>query len=232
VAALDGKIAIIGGSGAEGTGLALRFAKAGLTVLIGSRDADRAEAAAAQISMKARSTNVSGHRNEQAADSADVVVLTVPLAAHAQTLKSLNPRLKPGTIVVDATVPLEIAIGGRVSRVLSLWDGSAAQQCARLVPEGVRVVAAFHSLSAGALARLEERVDCDVLVCGDDDQAKRAVAELAGKIDGVRAIDAGPLESARYLETSAALLISLNLQHKVKHSGMRITGLPERSGPR
>ena len=126
---------------------------------------------------------------------------------------------------MDATVPLEIAIGGRLSRTLTLWDGSAAQQAARLVP-GVPVVAAFHALSAEALAKLDHPLDCDTLICGDSAEAKAAVTRLAEMIPGVRAIDAGPLDNARLLESAAALLISLNLRHKVKESGMRITGLP------
>jgi 8-hydroxy-5-deazaflavin:NADPH oxidoreductase len=126
---------------------------------------------------------------------------------------------------VDATVPLEIAIGGRLSRTVTLWDGSAAQQAARLAPEGVRVIAGFHALSAEALAKLDRPVDCDTLLCGDDAEAKAAVSELAGLIRGVRAVDAGPLDNARLVESAAALLISLNLRHKVRSSGMRITGL-------
>jgi NADPH-dependent F420 reductase len=149
----------------------------------------------------------------------------VPLAAQVEILKSIRASFQPGAILVDATVPLEIAIGGRLSRTVTLWDGSAAQQAARLAPEGVRVVAGFHALSAEALARLDRPVDSDTLLCGDDAEAKAAVSELAGLIPGVRAVDAGPLDNARLLETAAALLISLNLRHKVRSSGMRITGL-------
>jgi NADPH-dependent F420 reductase len=126
---------------------------------------------------------------------------------------------------VDATVPLEIAIGGRVSRTIALWDGSAAEQAARLVPDGIAVVAAFHSLSAEALADLDRPVDCDVLMCGDSAEAKSSVAQLVAMIPGARAIDAGGLDIARQVENAAALLIALNLRHKVKASGIRITGL-------
>ena len=126
---------------------------------------------------------------------------------------------------MDATVPLEIAVGGRLSRTVSLWDGSAAQQAARLAPAGVPVVATFHALSAEALKRIDQLVDCDALICGDNPEAKATVSEIAETIPGVRAIDAGPLDSARFLESSAALLIALNLRHKVKHCGLRITGL-------
>lgn len=213
-------IAVVGGTGAEGAGLTARFARAGARVLIGSRSLDKAQEAARRIA-----GNVEGRTNTDAVREADIVVLTVPLAAQVGILKSIRESFQTGAILVDATVPLEVSIGGRVSRTLTLWDGSAAQQAARLVPVGVRVVAAFHSLSAEALAKLDEPVDCDVLVCGDDAGAKTAVRELAETIAGVRAIDAGPLDSARLIESCAALLISLNLRHKVHASGLRITGL-------
>ena len=219
-------IAVIGGTGAEGTGLAVRFVRAGLRVLIGSRRRERADETARAIGSAAE-----GRTNAEAAREADIVILTVPLAAQVETLKSIRESLRPGAILVDATVPLEAAIGGRVSRTLALWDGSAAQQAARLAPDGVRVVAAFHSLSAAALANLEQPVDCDVLVCGDDAGAKSAVRELAEKIPGVRTIDAGPLDNARLVESAAALLVSLNLRHKVKAAGLRITGLGPAGAP-
>jgi 8-hydroxy-5-deazaflavin:NADPH oxidoreductase len=218
-------IAVVGGSGAEGSGLARRFAKSGLRVLIGSRNLDKAQAAARQIATQAGAGEVTGHTNPDAVSKANIVILTVPLSAQIETLKSIRGSFAPGAILVDATVPLEMAIGGRLSRTVTLWDGSAAQQAARLAPAGVPVVAAFHSLSAEALATLDQLIDCDVLICGDNVDAKASVRELAETIPGVRAVDAGPLESARFLESSAALLIALNLRYKVKHSGMRITGL-------
>jgi NADPH-dependent F420 reductase len=168
--------------------------------------------------------SATGHTNTEAVADAGIVILTVPLAAQVETLKSIRGSIVPGAILIDATVPLEIAIGGRLSRILTLWDGSAAQQAARLVP-GVPVVAAFHALSAEALTNLDHPLDCDALICGDSVEAKAAVTRLAEMIPGVRAIDAGPLENARLLESAAALLISLNLRHKVKESGIRITGL-------
>jgi NADPH-dependent F420 reductase len=218
-------VAVVGGTGAEGSGLALRFAKAGLRVLIGSRNLDRAQAAAKEIAAQARTDEVTGHANSEAASKAAIVILTVPLSAQVETLKSIRTNFQSGAILVDATVPLEIAIGGRVSRTITLWDGSAAQQAARLVPAGVAVVSTFHLLGAEALKDLNHPVDCDALICGDNADAKATVSQIAEKIPGVRAIDAGPLENARYLESSAALLIALNLKHKVSHSGLRITGL-------
>ncbi len=218
-------VAIVGGSGAEGSGLALRFAKAGVRVLIGSRNLDKAQTAARRISELIRADQVTGHTNADAVKEAGVVILTVPLAAQTETLKSIRASFATAAILVDATVPLEIAIGGRLSRMVTLWDGSAAQQAARLAPSGITVVAAFHALSAEALAALQHPLDCDALICGDNAEAKATVVELAEMIPGVRAVDAGPLENARFLESAAALLISLNLRHKVKESGMRITGL-------
>lgn len=211
---------MVGGTGAEGAGLAARFARAGLRVLIGSRNIEKAQTAALEMAGQ-----VEGRTNADAVREADIVVLTVPLSAQAAILKSIRESFRPGAILVDATVPLEAAIGGRVSRTLTLWDGSAAQQAARLVPEGVRLVAAFHFLSANALAKLDEAVDCDVLLCGDSAEAKAAVRELAETIAGVRAIDAGPLDNARLLENCAALLVSLNIRYKAKGSGLRVTGL-------
>jgi NADPH-dependent F420 reductase len=218
-------VAVVGGTGAEGSGLALRFAKAGMRVLIGSRSPEKAQATAKKIAERSRANDVTGHANPEAVSKAAIIILTVPLSAQVETLKSVRTSFVPGSIFVDATVPLEIAVGGRLSRTLNLWDGSAAQQAARLVPPGISVVAAFHGLAAEALARLDQRVDCDVLICGDNAEAKATVSALAENISGVRAIDAGPLDHARYLETSAALLIALNLRHKVSHSGLRITGL-------
>jgi NADPH-dependent F420 reductase len=218
-------IAVVGGTGAEGSGLALRFAQAGARVRIGSRTLEKAQETAERIGAATGSSEVTGHTNPNAAAAAEVVVLTVPLSAQVEILKSIRDSLRPGAILVDATVPLEIAIGGRLSRTVTLWDGSAAQQAARLAPQGVQVVAGFHSLSAEALSMLDQPLDCDTLICGDSAEAKAVVAEIAAMIPGVRAIDAGALDNARLLESAAALLVSLNLRHKVKHSGMRITGL-------
>jgi NADPH-dependent F420 reductase len=218
-------IAIIGGTGAEGFGLALRFARAGARVVIGSRDAGRAQDAGRRIIEAIPGAQAEGRSNADAAGRAEVVVLTVPLAAQIPTLQSLRESWREGAVLVDATVPLEAAIGGRVSRTIALWAGSAAEQAARHVPAGVRVVSAFHVLGAEALARLDAPVDCDVPICGGDSAAKAAVQELVAMIPGARAIDAGPLENSRLVESLAALLISLNIRHKAKSVGVRITGL-------
>jgi 8-hydroxy-5-deazaflavin:NADPH oxidoreductase len=225
-------VAVVGGTGAEGSGLALRFARAGIRVLIGSRNLERAQTVARELTIRAGTGDVTGHTNPDAVREAAIVIVTVPLSAQVGTLQSIRDKFAPGAILVDATVPLEIAIGGRLSRTVSLWDGSAAQQAARLVPPGVPVVAAFHCLSAEALATLDQPVDCDALICGNNAEAKVTVGQLAETISGVRAVDAGSLDNARFLESSAALLIALNLRHKVKQSGLRITGLRLGEAPR
>lgn len=216
-------VAIIGGTGPEGSGLALRWAQAGETVIIGSRDAQRAETVAAEIQKQAAG-KISGAENKSAGGSADIVVLTVPFEGHAEMLKQLKPVLRPGQIVVDTTVPLAASVGGRPTRTLGVWQGSAAQAAAELVPEGVAVVAAFHSISADLLKQ-PGPIDCDVIVCSDDKSAGKKIRELARKIDGVRALDGGKLENARIVEQITALLIGFNIRHK-GHSGLRITGLP------
>jgi NADPH-dependent F420 reductase len=218
-------IAVLGGTGAEGFGLALRWAQAGETVIIGSRDAKRAQEAADKIKQRAGAiAKISGMENAAACAAADLLVLTVPFEGHAALLKQLKPVFRSGSIVVDATVPLAASVGGRVSRTLGVWQGSAAQETAELVPDGVSVVAAFQNVGSEIL-NAEGPVDCDVIVCSDDIEAGKTVRALAAKIPGVRAIDGGKLENARILEQITALLIGLSIRHK-GHSGIRITGLP------
>lgn len=217
-------IAIIGGTGPEGSGLALRWAQAGETVVIGSRDPQRASAHAEEI-RRQTGGNISGMENLAACESADIVVLTVPFEVHAEILKHLKPVLKPGQIVADTSVPLAASVGGRATRTIGVWQGSAAQEAAELVPEGVAVVAAFHNISAPLLKK-QGSVDCDVIVCSDNKEASRRIRELARKIPGVRALDGGKLENARIVEQITALLIGFNIRHKGL-SGLRITGLPQ-----
>lgn len=225
-------IAIIGGTGPEGSGLALRWARAGEKVVIGSRNAERAAATAAGIAERlsggagapARTSNVSGTDNNSACAAADIVVLTIPFEAHAETLKHLKPSFQSGQILVDATVPLAASVGGKPTQSLGVWQGSAAQQAAELVPDGVAVVAAFHNVSADCLNE-DAPVDCDVIVCCDNKEAGKKVRELARRIPGLRAIDGGKLENARIVEQITALQIGLNIRHKGR-AGIRITGLP------
>jgi NADPH-dependent F420 reductase len=218
------KIAIIGGAGELGFGLALRWAKAGEDVTIGSREAARAEEAAARIRSAVPAAKIAGLDNVQAASAATLVVLAVPFAAQAGIVKAIKPALKTA-ILVDASVPLAAEVGGRPTRMLGVWEGSAAQQAAGLVP-GVSVVSAFHNLSAEMLHDLGMNLDCDILICGDDAAAKERVSALVKLIPGLRPLDAGPLEMSRVVESITALMISLNRRYKTHHGGIRITGLP------
>jgi NADPH-dependent F420 reductase len=219
-------IAVIGGTGNEGMGLAFRWAQAGETVIIGSRDAARAQAAAAKIKERVgANAKVSGEANAVACAATDLVVLTVPFETQAVLLTQLKSAIKPGSIVIDTTVPLASSIGGKAIRTLGVWQGSAAQQAAELLPQEVAVVAAFHNVSS-ELLNGEGAVDCDVIVCSDHADAIPVVQTLAVKIPGVRAISGGKLENARIVEQITAVLIGMNIRHK-GHSGIRITGLPD-----
>ena len=219
-------IAVIGGTGPEGFGLALRWAHAGETVIIGSRDPNRARDAAEKIKQKAgEQAKVSGNENAAACAEAEILVLTVPFEGQVALLKHIKPAIRPGTIVIDTTVPLAASVGGRATRTLGVWQGSAAEQCAELVPQGVPVAAAFHNASAEVL-NADGPVDCDVIVCSDDATASREAQRLASLIPDIRAIDGGKLETSRIVEQITALLIGLNIRHK-GHSGIRITGLPD-----
>ncbi len=221
-------ISVLGGTGPEGFGLALRWARSGESVIIGSRDAARAREAAARIQAAVGSkARVTGEENSAACAAADLLVLTIPFEGHCGLLKQIKPAIRPGSIVIDTTVPLAASVGGRATRTLGIWEGSAAQQTAELVPQGVSVVAAFHNTSAEVLNG-DGPVDCDVIVCSDDPEASKTARTLAAKIPGVRALDGGKLENARILEQITALLIGLNIRHK-GHSGIRITGLPEKA---
>lgn len=217
-------IAVLGGTGPQGMGLALRWARAGQTVIIGSRDAVRAQQAAENIRQRVPDARVSGMENAAACAAADLLMLTVPFEGQAGLLKQLKPAIRAGSLLIDATVPLAAGVGGRASRTLGVWQGSAAQQAAELVPKGVVVVAAFQNTGADALNG-DQPMDCDVIVCSDDPAATGLVCELAARIPGVRAIDGGKLENARIVEQITALLIGLNIRHK-GHGGIRITGLP------
>ena len=218
-------IAIIGGAGELGFGLALRFAKAGVRVRIGSRDETKAREAAARIKAAIPSAHVDGLSNGEAAAGATLVILAVPFAAQSAIVKSIKPALK-NAILVDTTVPLAATVGGKPTRTLAVWEGSAAQAARELLP-GVPVVAAFHNVSADVLQDLAATPDCDILICGDDAAAKDRVAELVKLIPGLRPLDAGPLEMSRIVEGITAMLISLNRRYKVHHAGIRITGITQ-----
>ncbi|QQS45085.1 MAG: NADPH-dependent F420 reductase [Acidobacteriota bacterium] len=219
-------ISIIGGTGDQGKGLALRWAKAGYKITIGSRDAERADAVAAEMrGLLGGQAGIDGAANQEAASRASLVVLTVPFAAQIKTLKDIRESLAPGSILMDVTVPLEPAVGGRPSRILGVWAGSAAEQCAEIAPAGVSVVSGFHNVSAEVLADLYHDVECDIIICGDDKTSKEAVRPLVEAIPGCRYIDGGALANSRTVEALTALLIGMNIRYKV-HSGIRITGIP------
>jgi 8-hydroxy-5-deazaflavin:NADPH oxidoreductase len=225
-------VAVIGGTGALGFGLSVRWAQAGIPILIGSRDAERAVETANRVTDAARGggasePQVEGLRNEEAASRASTVMLAVPFRAQSENLNNLRGALQPQTVLIDGTVPLAAAIGGRATRTLGVWQGSAAQQAEEMVPRGVTVVSALHTVSAAALADPSIAMNEDVLLAGDDRKSKDHVADLIRRIPGLRPVDCGDLERARILEQITPLLISINARHKVKHSGIRITGLPD-----
>jgi NADPH-dependent F420 reductase len=219
-------IPIIGGTGALGEGLATRWAAAGAPVVIGSRSAERAEEAAARVRAAVPGAEVSGLQNEEAAGKGGVVFLTVPFRAQSENLANLRGALQAGQILVDCTVPLAAAVSGKATRSLGVWQGSAAQQAQEMVPDGVTVVAALHTVGAPTLADPEAELGEDVLICGDKKADKARVARLIELIPGLRAVNAGALEMARIVEQLTPMLISVNTRYKV-HAGIRLTGLPE-----
>lgn len=214
-------IAILGGTGHEGSGLALRWAKAGHQIIIGSRTAEKAQATAAELNAKLELASVQGQDNAAAAHAAEVVVLTVPYSAHAATLESVKNAVQ-GKIFVDVTVPL---VPPKVSRVQMPAAGSASQEAQNLLGPNVKVVTAFQNISAEHLKDPEHPIECDVLVCGDDKDAKALVIQLAADT-GMTAWDAGPLANAVIAEGLTSVLIGLNIKYKVKSSGIKITGIP------
>ncbi len=215
---------IVGGTGALGFGLALRFARAGVPIVIGSRDGARAREAATRAAERVPEGVFSGFDNADAVQRTELVILSVPFRSQSETLTNLKQALQEHHLVIDATVPLAAAVSGKATRTLGVWQGSAAQQAQEMVPDGVRVVSAFHTVSAALLTDLEHELDEDVLLCGNHRADKERVAELVNRIDGLRAVDCGPLEMARIVEQLTALIISINIRNKAR-AGIRITGL-------
>lgn len=220
-------IAILGGTGDQGLGLALRFARAGRAVRIGSRKEERALAAAREVQTQVPGAPVEGFENAKAARGAEIVILSVPFEHTAATVKGVREALRPGQILVSMGVPLATAIGDGAVRTLGVWQGSCAELVASLAPEGVETVSAFQNVSSHRLQDLEEPVACDVIVSGAK-AARARVAALCELVPGLRAVDGGPLANARYVEGWTALLIGLNVRYRVPEgTGFRITGLPE-----
>jgi NADPH-dependent F420 reductase len=218
-------VPIIGGTGALGFGLALRLAAAGTPVVIGSRRLGSAEEAAGRLREQVPDAQVEGLENAEAATRGPIVILAVPFRAQSENLTNLQNVLAAGQVLVDCTVPLAAAVGGRATRSLGVPQGSAAQQAQEMAPDGVTVVSALHTVSAPGLSDLAAEVDEDVIVTGDDREAKRRVAELISRIPGLRPLDGGRLEMARFVEGMTPLLISINARYKT-HAGVKLTGLP------
>lgn len=220
---IDG-VTVIGATGDEGFGLALRWATAGIPIVIGSRSAERAATAAEELKTKVPGADVRGLENGEAAAANDVVMVTVPFSGQATIYKAIAEHLREGATVIDGTVPVAASVGGRVTRTLGVWEGSAVQQAAGFLPKGTKVFAAFHSLAAAALQDLQSELEGDVLVCGSKN-GKDVVKELVEAIPRLRFVDAGPLENARIVEPVTALLIGINHRYGVDRSGIHITGI-------
>lgn len=217
-------VSIIGGTGSEGFGLALRLARAGDHVTIGSRSQDRGAAAAGEARrLLGPDANVDGTTNHDAAASG-VVFVTVPFEGQAEIYRSIKDRVPPGAVVVDCTSPLATAVGGRAWHVVRPWHGSAAEQAKAILDPSVRIVAAFHTIPGESLQDLEHDLESDVLVCGTDAEAKAVVGRLIDRIPNLRWVDAGDLTQARITETLTALMISINRVYKIRDAAVRITG--------
>jgi len=214
-------IAVIGGTGNEGPGLALRWARSGqYRVIIGSRQREKAARVAAELNARLGEDLIRGLVNPEAAAAADLAILTVPYSAHTPTLESIRAALT-GKILVDVTVPLQPP---NVSRVYIPPGGSATAEAQALLGEDVRVVAAFQNVGAAHLGDPDHPIGCDVLVCGDDQEAKAEAIALA-EAAGMRGLDAGPLQNAVVVEGLTAVLIAINKRYKVKGAGIKVTGL-------
>lgn len=218
-------IAVLGGTGKEGKGLAFRWAKAGYRVLIGSRSSEKAVKSASEImELLEGSPSVVGMTNPEAAEQANIVVLTVPYSAHRETLEGVKSALK-GKILVDVTAPL---VPPKLSKVQMPPAGSAAQEAKEIVGDGVEVVAAFQNVSHEHLLGEEEEVECDVLVTGSSKAARAEVLRLV-EAAGLTGWDAGPIENSVVVEGLTSVLININKQYGSKHSGIKITGVPKQS---
>jgi 8-hydroxy-5-deazaflavin:NADPH oxidoreductase len=215
---------VIGASGALGFGLAARLGHAGVPIAIGSRDPSRAEEAAARAREIVPGGMFTAHDNAGAVRAASVVILSVPFRNQSETLTNIAGAFSPGQLLIDATVPLAAAVSGKATRMLGVWQGSAAEQALEMAPAGVRVVAGLHTVSAASLADFEHPLGQDVLLCGDSREDKAEAARLIERIDGLRCVDCGRLEMARITESMTALLIAVNSRYKV-HAGIHVTDL-------
>ncbi|MGN1322057.1 MAG: NADPH-dependent F420 reductase [Methanosphaera sp.] len=225
------RIAIIGGTGSQGLNIGKRLAIAGEDIIIGSRKEEKALTKveeSLELLKDYDDIKMEGMSNEDAAQAGDLLILTVPLAAQKPTLQSIKDHVGD-KILVDATVPLETAIGGSPARFVDLMEGSAAERTAKILKKtDVKVVAAFNNVSNSLLANIPEPIDCDCLLAGNDNEAKQVVKEIIEKIPGIDCIDCGKLEKARMIEKITPLLIGLNIKYKSQFGGIRITGIPKK----
>lgn len=221
-------VSIIGGTGPQGLGIGERLAIAGVDVIIGSRKEEKALDVVEQAKKDLADYDLStmkGMANEDAAKEGDVLIITVPLAAQKPTLEGIKEFCE-NKIVMDATVPLETAIGGKPFRFVDLMEGSAAERTAKILEgTGAKVICAFCNISNSHLANIPEEIDCDCLIAGDDKESKEIAAEIINKIPGIKTIDTGILEKARIIEKITPLLIGLNIKYKSHYGGLRITGI-------
>ena len=223
-------ISVIGGTGPQGLGIAKRLAIAGEPVIIGSRKEEKALKIVEETVEELKDyaiAEIKGMSNEDAAKEGDVLIITVPLAAQKPTLEGIKEFCND-KIILDATVPLETAIGGKPFRFIDLMEGSAAERTASILEgTGAKVICAFCNISNSHLANIPEEIDCDCLIAGDDAEAKEVASEIINKIPGIRTIDVGILEKSRIIEKITPLLIGLNIKYKSHYGGLRITGIPK-----
>ena len=223
------KVAIIGGTGPQGLGIAKRFAIEGVEIIVGSRKEEKALTIVEETieELKDYDLNIVGMANEDAAKAGDILILTVPLAAQKPTLESIKEFCND-KIILDATVPLETAIGGKPFRFVDLMEGSAAERTEKILEgTGAKVICAFCNISNSHLSNIPNEIDCDCLIAGNDKEAKEVASELINKIPGIQAIDCGILEKSRIIEKITPLLIGLNIKYKSHYGGLRITGIPK-----
>jgi hypothetical protein len=216
-------IAIIGGTGDQGLGLALRWIKAGEKIIIGSRQDERAKAAVQEIKKILGECDVEGYENSVAAGKADIIILSVPFQHVLSTMDSLKGALTEGKILVSQLVPLQATMGGKPTQVFGIWQGSVAELVSSVAPKGVKVVSAFQNAGAHLLQDVAHPVECDVVVSSNDEEAKKTIMKLAEKIPGARGIDGGRLENARLIEPITALLIGMCIRYKKEGVGIRFT---------
>ena len=217
-------VAIIGGTGDLGFALAERWANAGVRVTIGSREQAKAEAAAERLRGLVESAQVDGLDNAAAAASSSTVVVAVPFSGFVPIYRAISASLQDDAVVIDATVPVEASVGGKATHVFGVWEGSAAQLGLAFLPKGTKMCAAFHTLSASAVADLDSPLEGDILVCGSK-QGKETVKALIELLPNLRYVDAGPLENARIIEPITALLIGINHRYGTDRAGIAITGI-------